>query len=139
MRLRSLEVSNRVRNWIKVKLQFRGVETWIMPIGNINIHIKINVSESINRLVSFLFCEFNYVSSWNECKDIILVRSSFQFPKEKYWFHFQGQRMSMQTCLFLIVILKETLVLMCLASHFVIIESWKLNVGHRDINYAKKY
>jgi len=46
--------------------------------------------------------------------------------------------MSMQTCLFLIVILKETLVLMCLTSYFDIIESWKVNVGHRDIYYAKK-
>jgi len=27
---------------------------------------------------------------------------------------------------------------MCLASYFDIIESWKLNVGHRDIYYAKK-
>ena len=45
--------------------------------------------------------------------------------------------MSMWTCLFLIVILKETLVLMCLAGHFDIIETWKVNVGHRDIYYAK--
>ena len=96
-----------------------------MPIGNANIHIQINMSEFINKIVSFLFCEFNRVTSWNEGKNIILVRSSFQMPKEKYWFHFQGQRMSMQTCLFVIVILKEPLVLMCLASHFDIIESWK--------------
>jgi len=27
---------------------------------------------------------------------------------------------------------------MCLASHFDIIETWKVNVGHRDIYYAKK-
>jgi len=33
----------------------------------------------------------------------------------------------------------ETLVLICLASHFDIIESWKINVGHRDTYYAKKY
>jgi len=47
--------------------------------------------------------------------------------------------MSMKTCLFLIVIVKETLVLMLfLASHFDIIESWKLIVGHRDKDYAKK-
>ena len=39
---------------------------------------------------------------------------------------------------FLIVILKETLVLMCLSSHFVIFESWKLNVGMRDTYSAKK-
>ena len=34
-----------------------------MPIGNANIHIKINVSEFINKFVSFLFCEFNRVKS----------------------------------------------------------------------------
>jgi len=28
---------------------------------------------------------------------------------------------------------------MCLASHFDIIESRKVNAGHRDIYYAKKY
>jgi len=39
---------------------------------------------------------------------------------------------------FIIVILKETLVLMCLARHFVIIECLKLIVGHRVIYYAKK-
>ena len=33
--------------------------------------------------------------------------------------------------------MKETLVLICLESHFDIIESWKLIVGHRDIYYAK--
>ena len=32
-----------------------------MPIGNANIHIQINVSEFINKFVSFLFCEFNRV------------------------------------------------------------------------------
>ena len=40
--------------------------------------IQINVSEFINKLVSFLFCEFNRVTSWNECKYIILERSSSQ-------------------------------------------------------------
>jgi len=34
--------------------------------------------------------------------------------------------------------LNDTLVLMCLASHFDIIENWKLIVGYRDIYYAKK-
>ena len=32
-----------------------------MPIGNAKLHIQINVSELINKLVSFLFCEFNRV------------------------------------------------------------------------------
>ena len=53
-----------------------------MLIGNTSIHIQINVSEFINRLVSFVFCEFNRVTSWNEGKNIILVRSSFKFPIE---------------------------------------------------------
>ena len=46
--------------------------------------------------------------------------------------------MSMQTCIFLIVIFKKYLVLMCWASHFDIIESRKANVGYCGIYYAKK-
>ena len=48
---------------IKKKLHFRGVETRIIEIGNVNIHIQINVSEFISKLVLFLFCEFNRVTS----------------------------------------------------------------------------
>ena len=65
-----------------------------MSIGNANIHIQINVSEFINKLVSFLFCQFNRVTSCKEGKNNILERSSSPIPKEKYWFNFQGQRMS---------------------------------------------
>ena len=102
-----------------------------MPIGIANIHIQFNVSEFINKHVSFLFCEFNRVTSWKEGKNGILERSSSLIPQRKYLFHFQGLRMSMWTCLFLIVILKETLVLMCLASHFDIIETckWRLDIA----------
>ena len=66
---------------IKKKLHFRGVENWIMPIGIANIQIKIKVSEFINKLVSFLFCEFNRATSWKEGKNVILGRSSSQIPK----------------------------------------------------------
>jgi len=52
-----------------------------MPNGNTNIHIKINVSDFINKLVSFLFFEFNRVTSRHEGKNINLVRSTFQIPK----------------------------------------------------------
>ena len=52
-----------------------------MPIGNAIIHIQINVSEFINKLVSFLFSEFNRVTSWKEGKNIILERSSSQIAK----------------------------------------------------------
>ena len=52
-----------------------------MPIGNANIHIQNNESEFINKLVSFLFCEFNRVTSRKEGKNIILERSSSQIPK----------------------------------------------------------
>ena len=85
-----------------------------------------------------MFCQFNSIASRNEGKTIIFERSSFQILKQKHWFHIEGQPMSMYTCLFLLVILKKTLVLKSLASHFNIIESWKLIVGHRDIYYAKK-
>ena len=40
--------------------------------------------------------------------------------------------------MFDLVIFKDTLVLMCLASVFGTVASWKLIVGHRDIYYAKK-
>jgi len=52
-----------------------------MPIGNSNIHIKINVTEFFNKLVSFLFCKFNPVTSRKEGKNIILELSSSQIPK----------------------------------------------------------
>jgi len=52
-----------------------------MPIGNANIHILINVSEFINKLVSYLFSEVKRVTSWKEAKNIILERSSSQIPK----------------------------------------------------------
>ena len=52
-----------------------------MPIGNANIHIQINVSEFINKLVSFLFCECNGVTSWKEGKNIILEVSTSQIAK----------------------------------------------------------
>ena len=82
LRLRCLEVSNGVRKWNKVKNSFRGVETWIMPIGitNIYIYIQENESEIIYRLVSFLFCEFNRVTSWNVGKNIV---STFNISKSQ--------------------------------------------------------
>ena len=52
-----------------------------MPIGIANIYIQINVSEFINKIDSFLFCEFNHVTSWKEGKHIILERSSPEIPK----------------------------------------------------------
>ena len=41
-----------------------------MPIGNANNHIQINVSEFIHKLVSFLFSEFNRVTSRKKQKYI---------------------------------------------------------------------
>ena len=52
-----------------------------MPIGNANIQIQIKVSELIKKIVSFLFCEFNRVTSRKEGKNIILEGSSSQIPK----------------------------------------------------------
>jgi len=52
-----------------------------MPIGNTNIHEKINMSEFINKQCFISVCEFNRVASWNEGKTIILERSSFEITK----------------------------------------------------------
>ena len=62
----------------------------------------------------------------------------FKFPNRNTGFIFKVNVYSMKTCIFLIVILKETLVLMCFPSHFYIIESRKLIVEHLDIYHAKK-
>ena len=79
---RCLELSNRVRNWkkfknniyVRSKLQLCQLE---IPIF-IN---KLMCQSSLINSVSFVFCEFNRIASWNEGKTIILVRSSFQIPK----------------------------------------------------------
>ena len=60
-----------------------------MPIGNANIHIQFNVSELIKKLVSFLFCEFNRVTSSKEGKNIILERLSSQIPNRNTGFIFK--------------------------------------------------
>jgi hypothetical protein len=76
--------------------------------------------------------------SWNKCKSIINVRSSFQISQMKILVSYSRTTYVNVNMFFIIVILKETLVLMCLARHFVIIESLKLIVEHRVIYYAKK-
>jgi len=79
---RYLDVSNRVKNWSKVKnnmyvrRNFYNIN-WIYQYSK-----KILICQfSLKNSVSFMFCEFNRVSSWNEGKTVILVRSSFQIPK----------------------------------------------------------
>jgi len=42
-----------------------------MPVVNANIHIQIIVPEFINKIFSFLFCEFNLVTNSSEGKNII--------------------------------------------------------------------
>ena len=63
MRLKWLEVSNRVRSWKKEKNSFSWSRKLNYANWNSNIHIQINVSEFTNKIVSFLFCEFNRVTS----------------------------------------------------------------------------
>ena len=137
MRLKWLEVSNRERNWKKSKKHhFRGVEIWIMPIGNANIHIQNNVSEFINKLVSFLFCEFNRVTSWK--------------GRQKYYFRtfiFSNSQIELLVSFSRSTNINVNMSFpnsnfegnLCYASHFDIIVTWKVNVGHLDIYYSKKY
>ena len=44
---------------------------------------------SLINSVSFVFCEFNFVASSNECKTVIIVRSSFKFPNRNTGFIFK--------------------------------------------------
>ena len=79
--LKWLEVSNRVRNWNKMK-------NFIFVDSKLEIHqlemlifiYKLMCQSSLINLFH-LFCEFNRVTSWKEGKNIILERSSSQNPK----------------------------------------------------------
>ena len=90
MILKWLEVSNRVRNWNKVK-NFIFVESKLelCQLEMLIFKYKLNVSEFINKRVSFLFCDFNRVTSWKEGKNIILLRSSSQIPNRNTGFIFK--------------------------------------------------
>jgi hypothetical protein len=85
-----LEVSNRVRNWTKVKNNFYVSSKLLLCQFEIPIFInKLMCQSSLLISVSFVFCDFNGVASWNEGKTIVLVRSSFQIPKYKHCFIFK--------------------------------------------------
>jgi len=60
-----------------------------------------------------------------------------KFPNRNTGFIFKVNVCQCKHGLFRIIILKETFVVMCLASHFDINKNRKLIVVHRDIYYAK--
>jgi hypothetical protein len=72
-----MEVSNRVRNWNKVKnYKYVGLKLQLMPIVNTNMHIQINVSELINKPSFHVFWKCNRVGSWKEVKTTIMLSNS---------------------------------------------------------------
>jgi hypothetical protein len=77
MRFRWLEVSNCIRNWNKVKnYNYFGSKLQLCQL-NIPIFIyKLMCQISLIKSVSFVFCEFNRVGSWNEDKTTILISKS---------------------------------------------------------------
>jgi hypothetical protein len=77
-----LEVSNRGRNWNRVKnFIYVGSKIQLCQLEIPIFIYKLMCLFSLINTVSFVFCEFNRVTSWNEAKTINLVRSSFQIPK----------------------------------------------------------
>ena len=79
---RCLEVSNHVRNWNKVKNNI--YVSWKFQLFQLEIPMyknKLMCKSLLIISVSFVFCLFNCVVSWNEGKTINLVWSSFQIPK----------------------------------------------------------
>ena len=77
-----LKFVNLVRNWNKVKNNIYVRSKFQLCQLEIPIFInKLMCQSSLINPVSFMFCEFNRVTSWNEGKSIILMPSSFQIPK----------------------------------------------------------
>ena len=78
---RYLELINRVRTWNNVKkLHIRGSKIQLCQLEIPTFTYKIMCQITLINSVSFLFCEFIGVTSWNDGKTTILVRSSFQKP-----------------------------------------------------------
>jgi len=135
MCFRCLEVSNSVRNWNKFK-KFKYVRS-ILQLCQLEIPIliyKLMCQSSFINSVSFVFCEFNRVGSWNEGKTTIIISNSqiellVSYSRSTYVI----ENMSFPNSNF-----EGKLSIMCLASHFDIIESWKLIDEHSDIYYLKK-
>ena len=85
---RYLEVRNRVGIWNKVKNFILVVSKLQLCQLEIPIFIYKLCRSTLINTVSFLFCEFIRVTSWNNGKIVILVRSSFKFPNRNTGFLF---------------------------------------------------
>ena len=136
MRLWWLDVSNRVRNWNKVQIFiFVGSKFQLCQLEIPIFIYKLNWQTSLfTCLISVL-----WIISCNELK-----------WRQKYYFSTFIISNSKIEILVSFSRLKNVNVNMsfpnsnfegnlCYASHFDIIVTWKVNVGHRDIYYAKKY
>ena len=96
------------------------------------------MTELLWKTISYVLCEFNSVVRWNKGKTTFLVRLSFQIYKHQILVSYSTLAYVNVNMCVLIVILKLTLVLMCLASHFDTMEGWKVIVEQCEIYYAKK-
>ena len=77
-----LEGSNRVRYWNKLKNNIYVRSKLQLCQFEIPIFInKLMCQSSLINSFSFMFCECNRVSSWNEGKTVMLGRSIIQIPK----------------------------------------------------------
>jgi len=77
-----LEISNRVRNWNNVKNNiYMRSKLQLCRLDSPIFIYKLMCKCSLINSVSFVFCEFNRIASWNEGKTIIFVWSSFQIPQ----------------------------------------------------------
>jgi len=82
MRLKCLDVSNRVKNWYRVKnFIFVGSKLHLCQTEIPIIMYKLMCQISLCISVFYVFCEFNRGASWNKSKAIIKVRSSFQISQ----------------------------------------------------------
>jgi len=109
-----------------------------MWIGNTNINIENNVSEYINKLSFISVLWIFRVTSSNDGKTIILVRSSFKFQIELLVSYSKSTNVNVIKS-FPNSKFEGNFSTYVFGKVLDIIESWKVNVGHRDNYYAKKY
>ena len=124
--LKCLEVSNRIRNWDKVKNNIYVMSKLLLC--QLEVPIFINKSMCHSSLINsiwIVFCELNRVANRNEGKSVISDTINFSNSQIETLVSYSRSTNFNVNMSFPNSNFKGNISIYCLASHFVIIESWK--------------